>query len=260
VFERFTDRARLALVEAQTESAESTHGFLGTEHILIGLVRLREGLAHDVLAEFGVALEPLRQTVAARLEELVRPGRELAEKDALATIGIDLDAVRSRVEQTFGPGALPDPVTTPAFTPLAKQSLDRAFQRALVLRHRYIGTEHVLLGVLEVGEGLACQALADLDVDLDAIDAVIVARAAPEEARVSAAWRDVVDLHTAVRQLDDESQMLAQSAIAHLSSRHVEAITYEQAEVNRLAADTADTLHAAATDARAALANLGITV
>lgn len=259
MFERFTDRARHALVEAQAESAESNHGFLGTEHILIGLLRLGEGLAHDVLTEHGVALEPLREKVAARLEEFVHQDRGLSQKDALATIGIDLDSVRSRLEEAFGPHALPDPTVTPPFTPKAKQALERALRRALILRHRYIGTEHELLGVLEIRDGLACDALTDLGVDLDAIDAAIVARSAPEQARVNAAWQAIVDIQAVVRRLGDDEQVLAQSATATLSSRHVAAITYEQSEVNRLAAETAEKLETAATEAKAALANFGIT-
>lgn len=163
MFERFTDRARRVLVEAQAESAENLHGFLGTEHILIGLVRIGEGLAFDLLSSHGVELEPLRQKVAVGLEEWVDPKRhELSDKDALAAIGIDLDSVRASLEDAFGAGSLPDPHAAPPFTPKAKESLEQALKRALMLRHRYIGTEHELLGVLEVPDGLACRALRDL--------------------------------------------------------------------------------------------------
>ena len=261
MFERFTDRARRVLVEAQSESAENRHGFLGTEHLLIGMLRIGDGLAHDVLTEHGVALGPLREKVAVRIEEFVDPQRnEVTPKDALAAIGIDLDSVRSRIESTFGAGSLPDPTATPAFTPKAKESLERALKRALMLRHRYIGTEHELLGVLEMRDAVGCQALLDLGVDLDALDDAVVAMAAPAQARATAAWASVTSLERAVRGLDDDQTARTQAVLATLSRRHVDAISKEQAEVNRIAAEFADEIDAAVAEARAALAEAGITV
>jgi len=259
VFERFTDRARRVLVEAQAESAENLHGFLGTEHILIGLVRIGEGLAFDILSRHGVELEPLRQKVAAGLEEWVDPKRhELSHRDALASIGIDLDSVRTSLENAFGPGALPDPHAAPPFTAKAKESLERALKRALMLRHRYIGTEHELLGLLEIRDGLACRALQDLGVDLDHLDGAVVAETAPEQSRVTAAWEALLDLQRHVRNLDDTQRERARAVTAELARRHGAAVQQEQATVTKAATDAAEQLEAATESARRALSDLGI--
>lgn len=259
MFERFTDRARRALVEAQSESAENGHGFLGTEHILIGLMRLGDGLAHDILVEHGVALEPLREKSKARLSDIVHTASaQVSQRDALASIGIDLDSVRSRIEETFGPGTLPDPVARPPFTPKAKEALERAYRRSRVLRHRYVGTEHELLGVLELRDGLACQALQDLGVDVDALDAAVVARTAPDQLRFDAAWKTIAELRAGIHQLDDDQQTQASGPMSELTRRLLRAINTEQAEVNRLAAEAADELEAAVAQARSDLADLGI--
>jgi len=259
VFERFTDRARRALVEGQAESVENLHGFLGTEHILIGLLRVGEGLAFEILTRHGVELQPLREKVAAALEEWVDPKRhELSHRDALAAIGIDLDSVRARIEDAFGPGALPDPHATPPFTPKAKESLQRALKRALMLRHRYIGTEHELLGILEMRDGVACRALQDLGVDLDALDAAVVAETAPEQSRVSDAWTAAVDLQRRLRSLEDEQRARVSAIATELSQRHVAALQEEQAIVTRAAVEAAERLEAAVADAHRAVGDLGI--
>ena len=262
MFERFTDRARRVLVEAQSESTENRHGFLGTEHILIGIVRMGEGIGYEALAASGVELGPLREKVGTRLEEWVDPKRhEVSHVDALASIGIDLGAVRSRLEETFGPNALPDPYARPPFTPKAKESLERALRRALMLRNRYIGVEHELLGVLEIRDGVACQALLDLGVDLDMLDADVVARAAPEQSRAAKSTQAAIALGVEVRrlELDDEQRERARAIADELTSRYLAAMSAEQAEVNRLAAVTADTVEEAMAAARQALAAAGIT-
>jgi hypothetical protein len=134
VFERFTDRARRVLVLAQEEARLLNHGFIGTEHILLGLIHEGEG-------------------VAAR---------------ALRELDITLPAVRAKVEETIGlPGTAPS--GSPPFTPRAKKVLELALREALQLGHSYIGTEHLLLGVVREGEGVAAQALVSLGVDLDRV-------------------------------------------------------------------------------------------
>lgn len=259
MFEFFTDRARRALVEAQTESAENRHGFLGTEHILIGLVRVGEGMAYEVLTRRGVELEPLREKVGARLGEFVDPKRhEVTQEAVLASIGIDLGSVRSRLEDAFGPGALPDPTATPPFTANAKESLERALRRALTLRHRYIGTEHELLGILDLGDGLACSALLDLGVDLEALDADVVALAAPDEARASAAWRESFELQIKVQALDEPQRTAANDALAALIGRRGRALQAEQEAVRTAAIDSAERIEQAIADTRRALADRGI--
>jgi hypothetical protein len=130
VFERFTDRARRVLVLAQEEARLLNHNFIGTEHILLGLTHEGEG-------------------VAAK---------------ALESLGVRLEAVREKVEETVGPAGS-STTGSPPFTPRAKKVLELSLREALQLGHNYIGTEHLLLGVLREGEGVAVQVLATLGAD-----------------------------------------------------------------------------------------------
>ena len=131
VFERFTDRARSVLVLAQEEARLLNHSFIGTEHILLGLIREGEG-------------------VGAR---------------ALQSLGINLQAVQVKVEETIGMAGTP-PSGSPPFTPRAKKVLELSFREALQLGHSYIGTEHILLGLVREGEGVAATVLVGLGADL----------------------------------------------------------------------------------------------
>ncbi len=131
VFERFTDRGRRVLVLAQEEASLLNHAFIGTEHILLGLIHEGDG-------------------VAAR---------------ALADLAISLESVRERVEETIGLSGTP-PTGSPPFTPRAKKVLELSLREALQLGHNYIGTEHILLGLVREGQGVACQVLVSLGADL----------------------------------------------------------------------------------------------
>ena len=131
VFERFTDRGRRVLVLAQEEARLLNHNFIGTEHILLGLTHEGEG-------------------VAAK---------------ALESLGVSLEAVRDKVEETIGPAGS-STTGSPPFTPRAKKVLELSLREALQLGHNYIGTEHLLLGVLREGEGVAVQVLATLGADM----------------------------------------------------------------------------------------------
>src|SRR6202158_1572591 len=127
LFERFTDRARRVLVLAQEEARLLNHNFTGTEHILLGLIHEGEG-------------------VAAK---------------ALDSLGITLEAVREKVEEAIGmTGSTPS--GSPPFTPRAKKVLELSLREALQLGHSYIGTEHMLLGLVREGDGVAAQVLSDL--------------------------------------------------------------------------------------------------
>ncbi|MGC8481164.1 MAG: ATP-dependent Clp protease ATP-binding subunit, partial [Acidimicrobiales bacterium] len=134
MFERFTDRARRVLVLAQEEAKLLNHNFIGTEHILLGLIHEGEG-------------------VAAK---------------ALESLGISLEAVREKVEETIGPaqGSTPG---SPPFTPRAKKVLELSLREALQLGHNYIGTEHMLLGLVREGEGVAAGVLISLGADLSRV-------------------------------------------------------------------------------------------
>jgi ATP-dependent Clp protease ATP-binding subunit ClpA len=130
MFERFTDRSRRAVVLAQEEARILSHNYIGTEHILLGLIHEGEG-------------------VAAR---------------ALKSLGIGLEAVRQQVEAIIGPGQQAPPGHIP-FTPRTKKVLELALREATRLGHNYIGTEHILLGLIREGEGVAAQVLVRLGAD-----------------------------------------------------------------------------------------------
>jgi ATP-dependent Clp protease ATP-binding subunit ClpC len=239
MFERFTDRARRALVHAQQESIDHGHGFIGTEHLLLGLLREGEGVASVVLTQHGVTLDDVRRRV---LDELgvVDPAA------ALATIGIDLDEVRRTVEANFGEGALKLPAPQPPFTPLAKRSLELALQEALRVNHYYIGTEHLILGLLAEEQGLAVRVLAEAGCDVAAVRDGVLQLIAPEIARVHALENRILQLPTTGSAAEAIART-ARQAWAAARQRHAEA-------VRPLTAELADAVERALTDAEAALA------
>jgi ATP-dependent Clp protease ATP-binding subunit ClpA len=163
MFERFTDSARAAVVGAQAESRELGAGAIGCEHLLVAVVAA-PGEASRAAAQAGLDAAALRRALASAT------ARSALDADALAAIGIDLDAVRERVEASFGPGALerrrPAPAGRIPFTPEAKHALERSLRAAVARHDREIGAEHVLLGVLDAMEpgGPAASALATLEV------------------------------------------------------------------------------------------------
>ena len=134
MFERFTDRARRVVVLAQEEARMLNHNYIGTEHILLGLIHEGEG-------------------VAAK---------------ALETLGISLEGVRPQVEEIIGQGQQAPSGHIP-FTPRAKKVLELSLREALQLGHNYIGTEHILLGLIREGEGVAAQVLVKLGADLNRV-------------------------------------------------------------------------------------------
>ena len=134
MFERFTDRARRVVVLAQEEARLLNHNYIGTEHILLGLIHEGEG-------------------VAAK---------------ALESLGISLEAVRDQVEEIIGQGGSSPSGHIP-FTPRAKKVLELSLREALQLGHNYIGTEHILLGLIREGEGVAAQVLTKLGADLSRV-------------------------------------------------------------------------------------------
>jgi hypothetical protein len=134
VFERFTERARQVIVLAQDEALALRHNYIGTEHILLGLLREEEGLAARVLESLDITLEEVRAMVA----------RIVGQGDEVTT------------------GQIP-------FTPRAKKVLELSMREALSLGHNYIGTEHVLLGLVRENDGVAARVLLDFDVDAETI-------------------------------------------------------------------------------------------
>jgi len=189
MFEHFTDRARGAVVLAQEEALGLHHNYLGTEHLLLGLLRDSTSVGRKALDRLGVRFDDVRSEVVRVVGE--GPASTPSEEDveALRAIGIDLDEVRRRVEETFGEGALErvapsgrrrrrtrcDPHTGSRvpFTPRAKKVLELALRESRALRHSYIGTEHILLGLVREREGLAAEMLAERDVSDERVRTVV---------------------------------------------------------------------------------------
>ncbi len=139
MFERFTDRARRVVVLAQEEARQLNFNYIGTEHILLGLIREEEGIAAK----------------------------------ALGALGIDLEQVRSSVLEIVGEGEM-TPAGHVPFTPRAKKVLELSLREALQLSHNYIGTEHILLGLVREGEGVAAQVLQKLGADLERVRQTVI--------------------------------------------------------------------------------------
>ncbi len=139
MFERFTDRARRVVVLAQEEARILSHDYVSTEHILLGLIREGNGLAAK----------------------------------ALESLGISLDTVRQQVEEIIGRGQQAPSGHIP-FTPRAKNVLNLALHESKTLGHHYIGTEHILLGLIVEGDGVAAQVLVHLGADLNRVRQQVV--------------------------------------------------------------------------------------
>ncbi len=140
MFERFTDRARRVVVQAQEEARKLDHHYIGSEHLLLGLTHESTG------------------GVAAKI---------------LESLGIGLDTVRQRVEEVIGRGSQAPSGHMP-FTPEAKKALEMSLREAVRLGHQHIGTEHILLGLIREGDGKAGRVLSELGADLNAARAEVV--------------------------------------------------------------------------------------
>ena len=164
MFERFTIEARQTVVQAQAEATALHHPRVGTGPLLMGLVA-QETPTSAVLARHGLTRATVLESVGALVGDL--------DAEALTTVGIDLDAVRERVESTFGPGALDDPARRHGatgsgrvpFDGRAKKVLELSLREALALEHRHIADGHIALGLLREGQGLAMKVIADRGID-----------------------------------------------------------------------------------------------
>jgi ATP-dependent Clp protease ATP-binding subunit ClpC len=136
MFERFTERARQTVVYAQVEARDLRHNYIGTEHLLLGLLREEEGLAARVLWSLDITAEGVRAQVA----RMIGQGDEVSD------------------------GQIP-------FTPRAKKVLELALREAVALGHNYIGTEHILLGIVREDEGVGARILLDFGADADRVRA-----------------------------------------------------------------------------------------
>jgi ATP-dependent Clp protease ATP-binding subunit ClpC len=158
MFERFTERARQVVLQAQAEARSRGHNYIGTEHILLALV-------HEDIG--GVAPK------------------------ALESMQISADAVRDRIDEIIGRSSAPPPAGHIPFTPRSKKVLELSLREALQLGHHYIGTEHILLGILGEGEGVAVQVLTGLGTDLgrtrQQVTEILTGRRSGTEAAVAVA-------------------------------------------------------------------------
>jgi ATP-dependent Clp protease ATP-binding subunit ClpA len=169
MFERFTDRARRVVVLAQEEARMLNHNYIGTEHILLGLIHEGQGVAAEALESLGISLDAVRQQV----EEIIGQGQEVPS------------------------GHIP-------FTPRGKKVLELSLRESLQLGHNYIGTEHILLGLIREGDGVAAQVLVRLGADLDRVRQQVIQLIASRPLREAApgpevqARLDVVEIRLAV--------------------------------------------------------------
>ncbi|GGS07184.1 ATPase [Micromonospora fulviviridis] len=177
MFERFTDRARAVVRHAVDEARTEGRRPVGTEHLLLGMLADGDNLAVRVLSAGGIRADDLRAAVARHTAHGV-DGLGAADAAALREIGIDLAAIVARIEESFGPDALREAAPAPRrwwgrrpdngrFSPRAKKVLELSLREALRLRHHHIGTEHILLGLLREGNGLAALVLTEAGADLD---------------------------------------------------------------------------------------------
>jgi ATP-dependent Clp protease ATP-binding subunit ClpC len=173
LFQRFTERARQVIVLAQDEARALKHDYIGTEHILLGLLREEEGVAARVLESLDITVEEVR----AQVERVVGRG--------------DADV---------GAGTIP-------FTPRAKKVLELALREALSLGHNYIGTEHILLGLVRENEGVAAEILRDFDADAQTLRRAVLGRLGYPSREAAAAARP----HDAIVDVEPDLPRLPES-------------------------------------------------
>ncbi len=175
MFEQFSPEARRVIVRVQAEARALGHHWIGTEHLLLAIMGQASAPGVAALHDLGIT----HDSCCSVVEEIIGPVAGLGSRDseALRTVGIDLDEVRRRVEETFGPGAFDQPLCPPRrsrrwrwvqrrrercapsghipFRPRAKRALERSLREALDLGDRHIGVAHLLLGLLDPKGNLA---------------------------------------------------------------------------------------------------------
>ncbi|GAA2653786.1 Clp protease N-terminal domain-containing protein [Paractinoplanes durhamensis] len=191
MFERFTSAARATVVGAQEEARTLHAARIGTEHVLISMLHDPDGAVTRLLAEHDLDAETVRQDVQRLMGATDSPDltfftdADAEDAAALKAIGIDLDKVRAAIEESFGAGALRLPKPAPKkrglfgklyatgghipFSPRAKKVLELSLREAIRLHQNFIANEHLVLGMLREGKGLAARILADHQVDAAAL-------------------------------------------------------------------------------------------
>ncbi|MDF5754649.1 Clp protease N-terminal domain-containing protein [Spongiactinospora sp. TRM90649] len=162
MFERFTAAARESVTGAQAQARELHHAYIGTEHLLLSLLAARDRPPARVLNELGLD----HAGAVAAVRRLA--GSDDLDAAALGTIGIDLAAVREKVEATFGPGALDRPggrrkgfARHIPFTPAAKKALELSLREAIRLKHNHIADGHIMLGLIREDDGMAMRIITE---------------------------------------------------------------------------------------------------
>jgi ATP-dependent Clp protease ATP-binding subunit ClpC len=196
MFERFTDRARRVVVLAQEEARMLNHNYIGTEHILLGLIHEGEGVAAKALESLGISLEAVRQQV----EEIIGQGQQAPS------------------------GHIP-------FTPRAKKVLELSLREALELGHNYIGTEHILLGLLREGEGVAAQILVRLGADRDRVREQVIQLLSGYTGNVEAGARTRLVHMTVPTDIRENEEQLAQ--VRQAKEAAIDADDFERAAALR---------------------------
>ena len=161
MFQRFTDRARRVLVLAQEEARDLASAFIGTEHLLLGLIREREGVAAEVMGTLGVTYELVREKVQDMSETIAEPSSG-----------------------------------SPPFTPRVKKVLEFSLRESLQLGHSYVGTEHLLLGLLREGNGEATRILDGLNIDMTGLRTLVIERISGQVGPDSEARNVLVEFQT----------------------------------------------------------------
>jgi ATP-dependent Clp protease ATP-binding subunit ClpA len=186
MFERFTERARALVGAAADEARRREHPAVAAEHLLLALLADEDSLAVRVLRDAGADLADLRARAVVAVSAADGTSRpfDSADAAALREIGIDLDAVRAAVERAFGAGALQPPAPPRrswwrrqlggTFNPQARKILELSLREALRLRHRHIGTEHILLAMVRDGRGAAAETIVAAGVDPTTLDQFVL--------------------------------------------------------------------------------------
>jgi ATP-dependent Clp protease ATP-binding subunit ClpA len=187
MFERFTKAARTVVVQAQAEAGELQHEYVGTEHLLLALLEDEGGPIAAAVRDHGLDQARVRDEIIKHVGVPPAGTDPLPEADgedaaALMAIGIDLNAVRRAIEENFGPGALRLPGAVEPkrrglwrrssgggripFSGRAKKVLELSLREAIRLKHNFIAPEHIMLGIIREGEGLAAVILTDAGIDV----------------------------------------------------------------------------------------------
>ena len=189
MFERFTKEARTVVINAQHQARDLGHETIGTEHILLALLAGENGSVREALQDARVDHAYVRDAIIRHVgdqsETAAIADRDAEDAAVLKSIGIDLDAVRAAIEENFGAGALRLPRPAPKkkgifgrfyagtnhvpFSARNKKVLELSLREAIRLKHNFIAPEHIMLGLLREGHGLAMLILAEREVDFPAV-------------------------------------------------------------------------------------------